>query len=98
MIKEVDEDGSGQVDFPEILSLLARKMKDHDTESQVMDAFKVFDREGNQGISIDDLQRVMANLGDKLSKEELEFMIREADADGNGVIDDEEFVAMMMAK
>ena len=33
MIKEVDEDGSGQVDFPEILSLLARKMKDHDTES-----------------------------------------------------------------
>ena len=63
-----------------------------------MDAFKVFDREGNQGISIDDLQRVMANLGDKLSKEELEFMIREADADGNGVIDDEEFVAMMMAK
>jgi len=31
MIDEVDADGSGSIDFPEFLSLMARKMKDSDT-------------------------------------------------------------------
>ena len=31
MIAEVDADGNGIVDFPEILSMIARKMKDEAT-------------------------------------------------------------------
>ena len=32
MINEVDVDGNGTIDLPEFLSLMARKMKDTDTE------------------------------------------------------------------
>ena len=67
MIQEVDTDENGTVDFPELLTLLARKMKDQDTEEQLMQAFKIFDKEGVEGISIEDLGRVMVNLGDKLT-------------------------------
>ena len=98
MIQEVDTDENGTVDFPELLTLLARKMKDQDTEEQLMQAFKIFDKEGVEGISIEDLGRVMVNLGDKLTQLEVDEMIREADIDDNGIIDKEEFVKMMMSK
>ena len=42
MINEVDADGNGTIDFPEFLSLMARKMKDTDTEEELIEAFKVF--------------------------------------------------------
>ena len=40
----------------------------------------------------------MTNLGEKLTDEEVDEMIREADIDGDGQVDYEEFVKMMMAK
>ena len=44
MINEVDADGNGTIDFPEFLSLMARKMKDTDTEEELIEAFKVSTR------------------------------------------------------
>ena len=98
MISEVDEDASGDIDFPEMLSLIARKMKDDDTEEEVKTAFKVFDRNNTGEIEIDDLKRVMTNLGDKLTDEEIKYIINEADVNGDGVIDNEEFIDMMMSR
>ena len=46
MINEVDADGNGTIDFPEFLSLMARKMKDTDTEEELVEAFKVFAEAG----------------------------------------------------
>ena len=98
MIADIDRDGSGTIDFPEFLSLMARKMKDTDTEEELVEAFKVFDRDGNGLISAAELRHVMTNLGEKLTDEEVDEMIREADVDGDGHINYEEFVRMMMAK
>ena len=98
MINEVDADGNGTIDFPEFLSLMARKMKDTDTEEELVEAFKVFDRDGNGLISAAELRHVMTNLGEKLTDEEVDEMIREAGVDGDGHINYEEFVRMMMAK
>ena len=83
MINEVDADGNGTIDFPEFLSLMARKMKDTDTEEELIEAFKVFDRDGNGLISAAELRHVMTNLGEKLTDEEVDEMIREADVDGD---------------
>merc|ERR1712093_248717 len=83
MINEVDADGNGTIDFPEFLTMMARK---------------VFDKDGNGFISAAELRHVMTNLGEKLSDTEVEEMIREADTDGDGQINYDEFVRMMMSK
>ena len=57
----------------------------------------VFDKDGNGFISAAELRHVMTNLGEKLTDEEVDEMIREADVDGDGQINYEEFVKMMMS-
>ncbi|XP_073366923.1 calmodulin-3 isoform X2 [Aegilops tauschii subsp. strangulata] len=92
MINEVDADGNGTIDFPEFLNLMARKMKDTDSEEELKEAFRVFDKDQNGFISAAELRQVMTNLGEKLSEEEVEEMVREADVDGDGQINYDEFV------
>ena len=65
MINEVDADGNGTIDFPEFLTMMARKMKDTDSEDEIREAFKVFDKDGNGFISAAELRHVMTNLGGK---------------------------------
>jgi len=61
--------------------------------------FKVFDKYGNGFISAAELRDgLMTNLGEKVTDEEVDEMIREADIDGDGQINYEDFVKMMMAK
>lgn len=43
------------------------------------------------------LRRVMLNLGEKLTDEEVGLMVREADLDGDGQINYEEFIRIMMS-
>jgi len=43
-------------------------------------------------------RHVMTNLGEKLTDEEVDEMIREADIDGDGQVNYEEFVTMMTSK
>ena len=60
--------------------------------------FRVFDDDGNGFISVSELRQVMTNLGERLTDEEVDQMIREADIDGDGLVNYEEFVSMMTTK
>ena len=88
-------------------------MKDVESEAEIKEAFKVFDKDGDGLISAAELRHVMTNLGEKLTDEEVDEMIRgnaaltrrgfsmltgaiEADIDGDGQVNYEEFVGMMM--
>ncbi|KAJ2725823.1 hypothetical protein GGI07_001030 [Coemansia sp. Benny D115] len=98
MINEVDKDGNGKIDFGEFLSLMARQYNNGDDEEELKEAFRVFDKDGNGVISASELRHVMTSLGEKLTDDEVTEMIREADVDGDGQINYEEFVKMMRTK
>ncbi|XP_009704721.1 PREDICTED: calmodulin, striated muscle, partial [Cariama cristata] len=76
------------------------KMRDTDSEEEIREAFRVFDKDGNGYISAAELRHVMTNLGEKLTDEEVDEMIKEADCNNNndGQVNYEEFVRMMTEK
>lgn len=55
MIEEVDADGNGEVDFREFVALMAKRMKEDDTNEDMMAAFKQFDIDRDGYISRNDL-------------------------------------------
>ena len=59
MINEVDAKGNGTIDFHEFCTLMARKMKDTDSEEELKEAFRVFDKDGNGFISAAELRHIM---------------------------------------
>ncbi|XP_044535569.1 calmodulin-alpha-like [Gracilinanus agilis] len=98
MMGEVDADGNGTIDFPEFLGMMAKKMKGAETEESIREAFKVFDKDGNGYVSAAELRHVMTSLGEKLTDEEVDEMMGEADVDGDGQVNYEEFVRVLSSK
>ncbi|CAB4285622.1 unnamed protein product [Prunus armeniaca] len=97
MIREIDADGNGTIEFGEFLHLMERKIKENEADAELREAFKVFDKDQDGYISPNELRHVMINLGERLTDEEVEQMIREADLDGDGLVNYDEFVRMMLA-
>lgn len=95
MVNEVGAGSDGTVDLSEFLAIMARKTKDTDSEEEVREAFRVFDRSGSGFISAAELRHVLTSIGDKLTEEEADEIIREADVDGNGQIDYNEFARVL---
>jgi calmodulin len=95
MIKEVDEDGSGTIEFDEFLQMMANKMNSINYEKVIWEAFKVYDRDGNGLISGAELRYVLSTQGPMLTQEEVDDIISEADMDGDGHINYYEFMRLL---
>ena len=87
MIEEVDADGSGTVDFAEFLGMMAKQMRDHDTDIVLKRAFDLFAENAKAGANderrapVDALRVVFAALCDGVSAEEITRLTAAA-ADG----------------
>jgi centrin-1 len=95
MINEVDTDGSGLIRFEDFFRLMSTKVLNRDPKEEILKAFKLFDDDNTGKISFKNLKRVAKELGEKLTDEEIQEMIDEADRDGDGEVSEEEFLRIM---
>ncbi|XP_077341751.1 uncharacterized protein LOC143987097 [Lithobates pipiens] len=92
----IDEDstenskGNGTTDFPEFLTIMASHLEN--TEEDVREAFREFDKDSDGFITADELRLIMVNYGYKATDEDLDEMIREADIDEDGKVNYEEMI------
>ena len=70
----------------------------HEQTVEFRHAFAIFDKDGDGTIDSSELGSVMNSLRQKLTDAELETMINQADIDGDGTINFEEFLIMMAKK
>merc|ERR1712070_1159692 len=86
--------GQGMLDFNEFLEIMTAKMSEKDSKEQILKAFQLF--KGASGkISFEDLKAVAKELGEMMSDEELQEMIREADKDDDNEVSEEEFMRII---
>jgi len=79
--------GDGMIDFNEFVTMMVRQMKSpQDDEIELRESFRVFDKNGDGFITAIELKQVMMTLGEKLTDDEVNEMIREADVDGDGKV------------
>ncbi|XP_026213243.1 caltractin [Anabas testudineus] len=95
MIADIDKEGSGTIDFSDFLSMMTLKMSEKDSKEEIMKAFRLFDDDCTGKISFKNLKRVAKELGENLTDEELQEMIDEADRDGDGEVNEQEFLRIM---
>nr|P54213.1 RecName: Full=Caltractin; AltName: Full=Centrin [Dunaliella salina]AAB67855.1 caltractin-like protein [Dunaliella salina] len=95
MIADIDKAGSGTIDFEEFLQMMTSKMGERDSREEIIKAFKLFDDDNTGFITLKNLKRVAKELGENLTDEELQEMTDEADRNGDGQIDEDEFYRIM---
>jgi calmodulin len=93
MISEADLDKNGTVAFPEFVKLMHKR-----EQHEILEAFNAIDKDGSGRLSTKELKDVMKSFGGKLSDEQLEEMFKNADADGDGQVDYQEFLKVMEGK
>ena len=95
---ELNSSSVNEIDFPNFVSLMTRKMRDIETEEELKRVFKEFDKSGKGYVTTEDLKSMCEVSGERYTVEELNEMITEADVDHDGVLNYDDFVRMMMAK
>eukprot|EP00293_Proteomonas_sulcata_P018982 CAMPEP_0184311468 /NCGR_PEP_ID=MMETSP1049-20130417/41926_1 /TAXON_ID=77928 /ORGANISM="Proteomonas sulcata, Strain CCMP704" /LENGTH=152 /DNA_ID=CAMNT_0026626865 /DNA_START=83 /DNA_END=541 /DNA_ORIENTATION=+ len=95
---EVDPKGDG-VDFNGFCACMARNLKAPETEAEVLEAFKAFDKDHSGTIASNEFQTVMRNFGEALNDDEVDKLIDAASSCEvqKGVIDYRRFCKILLA-
>ena len=97
LIKEIDYNSDGEVDFEEFVCLMVKTLNEADkAEEEIVTVFKRFDKNGDGEIDAQDLQAVFNELGYECDQEEARDMIHFFDRDEDNSINFAEFVQLMM--
>ncbi|GLD75506.1 troponin C type 1a (slow) isoform X1, partial [Lates japonicus] len=98
MIDEVDEDGSGTVDFDEFLVMMVRCMKDDSkgkSEEELAELFRMFDKNADGYIDLDELKTMLESTGEAITEDDIEELMKDGDKNNDGKIDYDEFLEFM---
>ncbi|XP_077478626.1 centrin-3-like [Stigmatopora argus] len=95
IINDFDHDESGKIKFEDFREVATELMLDRDPKEEILKAFRLFDDDESGAIGLRKLKRVARELGLDTGEEELRSMISAFDTDGDGEINQEEFLCIM---
>jgi len=95
LVMESDANGDGTIDLGEFIELMKRKSSETDQMESLKEAFKIFDKDKSGYIDRKELRSVTTTLGQSLTTDEFDAFWKEADSNGDGKLDYEEFIKMM---
>ena len=94
MFNKVDADGSGEIEYSEFVVATLNE-KNLLSNNKLQTAFKMFDKDGGGTISVEEIRQVL-EVGQNLSEDIVNQIIKQVDENGDGEISYDEFAAMML--
>merc|ERR1711934_486144 len=94
MLGDLDVDGNGTVEYEEFEGLMAGKMSSKNPKEELLKTFSII-ADGGDKISLANLVATAKELGEALGEDELADWIEEGDTDGDGAINEAEFLTIM---
>ena len=100
LMREIDIDNSGTIDFYEFVHIISRKMHPSETTQEIRQAFNLFDQNQDGTISLDDLQMTVEKyLKTSINDFDLPQMIElVADDNASGQISFEDFLRVAVCR
>jgi len=92
LFKVIDADKNGKIDYTEFLAATIQK-QNYLIKERLFEAFCVFDKDKSGHITKEELMEVLRS--EQSQEKEIESYIKEADKNGDGVIDYKEFLDLM---
>jgi len=93
-----DKSETGNLSFQEYKAIIEdNKLQPAEVETQLRQAFLVFDRDKTGTLNMKELGEILMQMGDKLTPRELNFIMNKMDTDGDGKIGVDEFVKFLLS-
>ena len=91
-------DQSNLITFEKFIDIYENLINNQDSEEDIINELKKLDTNGSGNITVNDLKNLLANYGEVLTKEEIDDVIQESNADKNGNINIEKFAKILLGK
>ena len=97
IIKEIDINNTHQIYFNQFLKIMAKRLKNtqNDEDKYLKSCFLSLDRNKNGIISLHEIRYIITHYKEKITEDEIQDLMREADTDEDGYISFEEFMSIM---
>ncbi|XP_019333462.1 calmodulin-like protein 4 isoform X3 [Alligator mississippiensis] len=85
-------DRRAELDFSTFLNIMYRQMQQEDPQQEIRTAMAMIDRQKKGFIPVSELRAKLTKMGEKLSEEEVDDLLKEAKVGPNGIIKYEDFI------
>lgn len=92
LITEFENRGKKTLTFQEVDAIVTKYEFAPESSDCLREAFRIFDKDGNGLIKTSELRYILTSLGEKLTEEEVDEMVREADITGDDQVNYNDFV------
>ena len=92
-----NEQNNNMIDFISFLEIISKKKENIYKEEDLIDAFRIFDKEGNGKISSKELLYVMMSSGEDLNENYIKELINESSIEHDEFIDYQKFVKLLIS-
>jgi len=92
-----DIGGSNKLlNFDQTRDIIDRRAPPPESQQSILEAFRIFDKDGHGYVSAAELRHVLTNLGEKLHDEDVDELIREAEVSGDGNVSIDDLLDILM--
>ena len=98
LVNDVDINENGELDIESFLDIIANYQKENDTEEDIQEVFKIFEKNNTKLITVKNVMDIFSKIDENIKEEEILQMFKECDLDNDGFLNYEEFKRMIRNK